>query len=194
MNRIELVVDKIRWYFLSKRFGETNGYVRMGKDITIQHPECIYLGKRVGVGKNTYFLPCTKYAGVEYKPVIKIGDGTWIGIRNSFACIDRVEIGRNVLFAGYVHITDHSHGYEDISSPIMSQPLISKGPVIIEDDCWLGFSCEILSGVHIGKHSIVAARSVVTKDVPPYSIVAGNPARVVKQYNFDTKIWEKVKK
>ena len=59
--------------------------------------------------------------------------------------------------------------------PISKQPLISKGPVIIEDECWLGFSCEILSGVHIGRHSIIAARTVVTKDVPPYSIVAGNP-------------------
>ena len=76
--------------------------------------------------------------------------------------------------------------------PIKKQQLISKGPVIIEDDCWLGFETEILSGVHIGKHSIVAARAVVTKNVPPYSIVAGNPARVIKQYNFETKQWEKI--
>lgn len=93
-----------------------------------------------------------------------------------------------------MHITDHSHGYEDVTSPILPQKLISKGPVIIEDDCWLGFNCEVLSGVHIGKHSIVAARAVVTKDIPPYSIVAGNPARVIKQYNFETKLWEKIKK
>lgn len=98
-----------------------------------------------------------------------------------------------MLFAGYVHVTDHSHGYEDINKPISEQPLISKGPIVIEDDCWLGFSCEILSGVHIGRHSIVAARAVVTKDVPPYSIVAGNPARIVKQYNFETNKWEKFK-
>lgn len=78
--------------------------------------------------------------------------------------------------------------------PIAPQPLISKGPIIIDDDCWLGFGSEILSGVHIGKHSIVAARAVVTKDVPPYTIVAGNPAKIVKQYNFDTKQWEKVQK
>lgn len=58
----------------------------------------------------------------------------------------------------------------------------------------MGFNCEVLSGVHIGKHSIVAARAVVTKDIPPYSIVAGNPARVIKQYNFETKLWEKIKK
>lgn len=162
--------------------------------MTLQHPECLFFGDNVGVGKYTYFLPCTEFAGIKYHPRITIGDGTWIGIRNSFAAIHGITIGNNVLFAGYVHITDHSHGYEDPDAPIKKQPLISKGPVVIEDDCWLGFSCEILSGVHIGKHSIVAARAVVTKDVPPYTIVAGNPARPVKQYNFETKKWEKVKK
>lgn len=178
--------------FWSNRFGHVKGYVSIGEDVTFQNPKSLHFGCNIGIGKSTYFLPCTQYGGVKYNPTIKIGDGCSIGIRNSFACIDRIEIGNNVLFAGYVHITDHSHGYEDVTRPIKPQRLISKGPVIIEDDCWLGFSCEILSGVHIGKHSIVAARAVVTKDVPPYSIVAGNPAKVIKQYNSETKKWERV--
>lgn len=183
----------IKWRFISKRFGSVVGYVNIGKDVTFQHPECLHFGKGIGIGKYSYFLPCTEFAGVKYTPKIIIGDGTWIGIRNSFASIDRVEIGKNVLFAGYVHITDHSHGYENINEPIKRQKLITKGPVVIEDDCWLGFGCEVLSGVHIGRHSIVAARAVVTHDVPPYCIVAGNPARVIKKYNFESKQWESVK-
>lgn len=155
--------------------------------ITLKNPQCIHFGKNVGIGKYTYFLPCTSYNGVTYSPTIIIGDNCWIGIRNSFAAIERIEIGKNVLFAGYVHITDHSHGYEDITQPILKQKLISKGPVVIEDDCWIGFGSEILSGVHIGKHSIIAAHAVVTKNVPAYSIAAGNPARIVKKYNFETK-------
>lgn len=189
-----LLSQRLRWLYWSKKIGSSNGFVKMGKNITIHYPECLHLGKGVGIGKYAYFLPCPKYANINYNPQIIIGDGSWIGIRNSFACIDRIEVGKNVLFAGYVHITDHSHGYEDIDTPIREQKLISKGPVIIEDQCWLGFGCEILSGVHIGKHSIVAARAVVTKDVPPYCIVAGNPARVVKNYNFETKRWERVGK
>lgn len=165
-----------------------------GKQVLIQNPQCMFLGNDISIGNYTYFLPCTNYAGRNYSPKIVIGDGTWIGVRNSFAAINGITIGRNVLFAGYVHVTDHSHGYEDVNTPVSLQPLISKGPVIIEDECWLGFGSEILSGVHIGKHSIVAARAVVTKNVPPYSIVAGNPARIVKQYNAEKKIWEKVKK
>lgn len=162
--------------------------------VIFNNPRCIHIGSHVGIGADTFFGPVTMENGIAYNPKIIIGDGTWVGKHCSMAAIDRVEIGKNVLFAGYVHITDHSHGYEDITKPINPQPLISKGPVVIEDDCWLGFSSEILSGVHIGKHSVVAARAVVTKDVPPYSIVAGNPARIVKQYNFDTHKWESVKK
>lgn len=191
IKRISKYIARIKWHFTSNKFGSTNGMVRLQKGITFQHPECIHFGRRICVGKYSYFLPCTYYAGIKYDPKIIIGDGCWIGIRNSFACVNEIRIGKNVLFAGYVHITDHSHGYEDVNVPVKNQKLITKGPVVIEDNCWLGFGAEILSGVHIGKHSIVAARAVVTKSVPPYSIVAGNPARIVKQYNFETNKWEK---
>jgi len=192
------LIDKIRiycrWIRWSGKFGSTKGKVTIGKDVTFQNPDTLHFGKGVTIGKNSYFLPLKKFAGKEYSPKITIGDGCWIGIRNSFACIDSIEIGNDVLFAGYVHITDHSHGFEDIDKPVMNQPLTSKGGIVVEDQCWLGFGCEILSGVHIGKHSVVAARAVVTKDVPPYSVVAGNPARVIKQYDFETKGWVPVVK
>ena len=193
MAIIEKLKYYLRWKYWSRQFGSCKGYVSIGENVTFQTPGAIHFGQGVGIGKYSYFLPLKHFAGKDYNPIISIGDGCWIGTRNSFAAIDRIEIGNDVLFAGYVHITDHSHGYEDINIPMHKQPLISKGPVIIEDQCWLGFGCEILSGVHIGKHSIVAARAVVTKDIPAYCIVAGNPARIVKKYNFETKQWERVK-
>lgn len=184
--------NKLRYYKLRKKIGGYNDNFTISGGVTIINPLCIYIGKNVGIGENTYIGPFVEYAGIPYNPKIIIGDGTWVGKNCSIAAINKVQIGKHVLFAGHVHISDHSHGYEDISRPIGPQPLISKGPVIIEDDCWLGFSSEILSGVHIGQHSIVAARAVVTKDVPPYSIVAGNPARIVKRYNPETARWEKI--
>lgn len=183
---------KIRRLYYSVELAELGDNVKIGKQVRFDHPDCIYIGSNVSIGNYTYFLPCTDYANIKYFPKIKIGNGTKIGIRNSFAAIHGITIGKDVLFAGYVHLTDHSHGFEDISKPITPQQLISKGEIVIEDNCWLGFSCEILSGVHIGKHSIVAARAVVTKDVPPYSIVAGNPAKIIKKYNFNSKKWEKI--
>lgn len=191
-NLIKRIRTAIRSHRLKHKVGSYDTRFNIMGDITITHPECIHLGKNVGIGGNTYLGPVTRYAGISYNPKIIIGEGTWVGKNCSIAAVDKVEIGKHVLFAGHVHITDHSHGYEDINVPITPQPLISKGPVIIEDDCWLGFSCEILSGVHIGKHCIVAARAVVTKDAPPYSIVAGNPARIVKRYNHETKQWERI--
>lgn len=192
-SKIENLTTRLLSFLFKIKVKDCGKSIIVGRNITITSPQCIHIGNYVSIGKYTYFLPCVYYAGTNYSPSITIGDGCHIGIRNSFACIDGITIGKNVLFAGYVHITDHSHGYEDVSQPITPQPLFSKGPVVIEDDCWLGFGCEILSGVHIGKHCIVAARAVVTKDVPPYSIVAGNPARIVKQYNFNTQQWEKFK-
>ena len=182
-----------RYLFWRRKFGQIVGFVKLGKNLTITHPECIYLDRVKGVGDNTYLGPVVESVGVKYNPIIEIGKGTWVGKNCSIAAVNRVTIGKDVLFAGHVHITDHSHGYELIDVPVSKQQLISKGPIIIEDQCWLGFSCEVLSGVHIGRHSVVAARAVVTKDVPPYSIVAGNPARIIKQYNEKTKQWEKVK-
>lgn len=192
MHLLQKIVLRLRSLYWSRKFAETKGLVRISDHVFIQNPDTIHMGGGINIGKYTYFAPLKRFRGQEYHPSIIIGDNCWIGIRNSFAAIDRIEIGKDVLFAGYVHITDHSHGYEDINTPISQQKLISKGPVIIEDQCWLGFGCEILSGVHIGRHSVVAARAVVTKDVPPYCVVAGNPAKIVKKYNFETAKWERV--
>lgn len=190
-NYYKKIANYLRWRYWKNKLGTVKSRIAIGNHVTFQAPSHLHFGKGISIGDYTYFLPCTRFAGVSYNPQIIVGDNCWIGKRNSFAAINKVQIGNNVLFAGYVHITDHSHGYEDINLPVMKQKLISKGPVIIEDDCWLGFGCEVLSGVHIGKHCIVAARAVVTKDVPSYSIVAGNPARIVKRWDFETKKWEK---
>jgi len=190
---IQRIKNKLRYWFTKHKLGSHDGIFYIQSGVTINNPKHVHIGNGVGIGENALFLPVTQYIGHNYNPIIIIGEKTWIGKGCSIAAINRVEIGKHVLFAGQVHITDHSHGYEDISLPIPQQRLTTKGPVVIEDDCWLGYSCEILSGVHIGKHSVVAARAVVTKDVPPYSIVAGNPARIVKQYNFNTHQWEPIK-
>ena len=83
------------------------------------------------------------------------------------------------------------HGYEDIEKPPASQKT-TQSEIIVENDVWLGANCVIVAGVTIGKHSVVAAGSIVTKNVPPFSVVAGNPAKIIKQYNKETLKWEKV--
>ena len=87
------------------------------------------------------------------------------------------------MFAGHVHITDHSHGFEDIERPVAPQALITKGPVVIEDDCFIGAGSIILKGVHIGARTIIGAGSVVTKDIPADVTAGGNPCKVMKVIN-----------
>ncbi len=192
MDIIDRLKFRFRWFYWAGRFGSSKSFVKIGRNITMLNTKCIHIGNISGIGDNSYLGPITQYSGVSYSPKIEIGDGTWIGKNCSIASIQAVIIGKDVLFAGHVHITDHSHGYEEIQTPISKQKLISKGPVVIGDQCWLGYSCEILSGVHVGRHSIVAARAVVTRDVPPFCVVAGNPAKIVKRYDFEQNVWVKV--
>ncbi|HOS48221.1 MAG TPA: acyltransferase [Bacteroidia bacterium] len=120
---------------------------------------------------------------------VKIGNGVRVGLSN--VIIGPVEIGNNIIIAQHVVMSGLNHGYEEINVPIRLQPCTTS-KIIIEDDCWIGANAVITAGVKIGKHSIVAAGSVITKDVPPYSIVGGNPAKLLKQYNPNSQSWEKV--
>lgn len=120
---------------------------------------------------------------------VLIGDNTRIGLSNTL--IGPVSIGNDVRLAQNVVLSGLNHNYDAIDSPIHAQGVSTK-PIIIEDESWIGANVVIVPGVTVGRHAIVAAGSVVTKNVPSYSVVAGNPARVLKQYNFQTKSWEKI--
>jgi len=117
-----------------------------------------------------------------------IGERTRIGLGNTI--IGPVKIGNDIMFAQNIVVSGLNHGYEDIHTPISVQPTKTK-LITIEDECWIAANSVIAAGVTIGKHSVVAAGSVVVKNVEPFTIVAGNPAKVVKQYNEQTKQWEK---
>lgn len=121
-------------------------------------------------------------------PVI-IGDRTKIGLSNTI--IGPVTIGNDIRLAQNITLSGLNHNYEDISLPIHEQG-VSTSPIVIEDETWIGANVVVLAGVTIGKHSVVAAGSIVTKNIPTYSVAVGNPARVVKKYNPETKAWEKV--
>lgn len=116
-------------------------------------------------------------------PIISIGERCNIGEFCHISAINSITMGNNVLTGRWVTITDNSHGLTDITSlliPPLKRKLISKGPIIIGDDVWIGDKATILPNVHIGKGAVIAANSTVTKDVPAYSVVAGNPAKIIK--------------
>lgn len=107
-----------------------------------------------------------------------IGDHTRIGLHNTI--IGPVTIGSHVNLAQGITVTALNHNFSDLDKRIDEQG-ISTNPVTIGDDIWIGANAVILPGVNIGHHSVVAAGAVVTKDVPPHTLVAGVPAKVIKQ-------------
>jgi len=120
---------------------------------------------------------------------VNIGDHTTVGLGN--VVIGPATIGNYVILAQNIVISGLNHGYKDVSMPISLQKC-TTAEIVIEDETWIGANSVITAGVHIGKHAIVAAGSVVTKNVPAYCIVAGNPAKMIKKYNEVTKDWERV--
>lgn len=157
-------------------------------DATIVGDGELKIGEKVVIHNNCSF--CFNPIGGN-KPEIILGYGVNIGKYNDFGCSEKIIFEDYVITAPFVHITDRNHCYEDVGEPIMHQPTSVKGPVKIGAGSWLGFGVQIMSGVTIGKQCVVAAGSIVTKDIPDYSVVAGNPARVVKQYNIFTGKWER---
>lgn len=121
-------------------------------------------------------------------PVI-IGDRVFIGLGN--VIIGPVEIGSDTILAQHIVISGLNHNYEDVTRPISAQGVSTK-KIVVGENCWIGANVVVTAGVTIGKHCVIAAGAVVTRDVPPYSIAVGNPARVVKQFNFETGNWERV--
>lgn len=120
---------------------------------------------------------------------VYIGDYSLVGMSN--VLIGPVHIGRNVIMAQNIVASGLNHTYTDIDLPIHAQK-VTTGKITIEDDCWIAANVVITAGVTIGKHSVVAGGSVVTKDIPPYSVAAGNPAKVIKRYNAASGEWERV--
>lgn len=120
---------------------------------------------------------------------VRIGDHSRVGIGS--VVIGPVTIGSQVIIAQHVVMSGLNHSYEDIRVPIRQQPVTCR-PVVIDDECWIGANVVITAGVHIGRHAVVAAGSVVTKDVPAYSVVAGNPARLLKAYDEVSQQWLRV--
>ena len=120
---------------------------------------------------------------------IIIGDRTRIGLGNTV--IGPVLIGNDVNLAQNIVLSGLNHNYKDISQTIKAQG-VSTSTICIEDDVWIGANSAVLAGVVIGRHSVIGAGSVVTRDIPPYSVALGNPAKVIRMYDPKTGEWVKI--
>jgi acetyltransferase-like isoleucine patch superfamily enzyme len=153
----------------------------------ISNPACIAIGRDVHILELAWLAAYPQDG--QPPPRLEIGDGTRIGRSAHIRCAGRVVIGPDVLTADHIYIADTHHGYEDPSRPIIDQPMAPAQPVRIERGAFLGIRAVVLQGVTIGENAYVGAGAVVTEDVPPRSVVVGNPARVVSQFDDEQRAW-----
>lgn len=128
-------------------------------------------------------LTLTSWQNDEYPADIVIGSHCSFGAYNHITSYNHISIGDHCLTGKWVTITDNSHGHTDFASlhtPPNSRSIVSKGPVVIGRNVWIGDKATILPGVTIGDGAVIAANAVVTHDVPAYSVVGGNPSKIIK--------------
>jgi acetyltransferase-like isoleucine patch superfamily enzyme len=154
----------------------------MWKPTTIFNEQYISIGEDTLIGPGVA-LSAGMVPGQECitNPVVSIGDRCLIGKGSGIVGHFSITIGNDVWTGHHVYITDQNHGYEDVSVPISRQSQPERA-VIIGDGSWLGHGSIILPGVTIGEHVVIGANSVVTKNIPPFSVAVGSPARVIRKF------------
>jgi acetyltransferase-like isoleucine patch superfamily enzyme len=189
----------LRGFYYRFFFKRCNGLLFVGKRCKIKHCHKIMAGKTITIGDNVEInalckegillgnnVSIQRNTIIECTGVIRnLGEGLVIGnnvgiAQNCFIQVrGKVVIGSDIMFGPGVSIFSEDHGFADIVSPMITQQEIRKD-VVIEDDVWIGTRAVILGGVTIGKGSIIAAGCIVRSSVPPYSVVAGVPGKVIK--------------
>jgi acetyltransferase-like isoleucine patch superfamily enzyme len=159
----------------------------IGPNSRLAHPNFISGAKYMTIGKDFASGPglrmeCIEdFRGQKFSPELVIGGNVIFNYYCHVGVINKITLGNNVLIGSHVLITDHSHGVlERTDVPFVDRRLESKGEVIIGDNVWIGENACIMPGVRIGAGSIIGANSVVTHDVPPYSLCVGVPAKIIR--------------
>ena len=156
------------------------------KTLKIDNPKLISIGSKTYIGNQSWLMGVNSNGHIS----LKIGDRVQIGHFAHIVAMENVDIENEVLLADKVFISDCTHNYENISKPVLGQSVRLLKHVIIGEGTWLGENV-CVCGASIGKHCVIGANSVVTQDIPDYSVAVGSPAKVIKKYDFKKSEWIK---
>jgi len=182
-RRVIGITDRLYTLWISNNLNKIGTSSSIGKDCFLVGGKYIEIGEHTNIERHGVITCWDTYQGEKFSPSIKIGNNCSIGEYCHITSINSIIIGNGILTGRRITITDNSHGAslpEEMEIPPDKRKLHSKGPVIIEDNVWIGDKASIMAGVHIGKGAIIAANAVVTKDVSAYAVVGGIPAKVIK--------------
>ena len=193
MNKLIYAVRYL-YYRIFYGFYHLGWPVGFGKGVYLRNSKNISLGNGVLLVGSSIISVADEHAEYDsVKPQLKLEDNVRVNMFTMISAVKSVHIKKNVNIGQFCFIGDHDHGYKDVTKPIKDQGLTNVKPVVINEDTWIANKVTVVSGVTIGKHCVIGANSVVTKDIPDYCVAVGAPAKVIKKYNFKTKRWEKVK-
>lgn len=189
-------IYKFLFHRKRKRFIET--YCRnCASNLQLREFEYIHPSDELFIGENSRLLCWSAYDSIQppqqLYPNLRIGKNFHATRNLTIQCAGNITIGDNVLVASDVFIINYNHGLSPLTASYLENKL-DVSEIVIGNGVWLGNNVVVLPGVHIGEKAIIGAGSVVTRDVPPYSIAVGNPAKVIKKYNNITQQWENIDK
>lgn len=192
---------KIVRHFRCKRFfqqypnisrGCCLGSDGLGKSCSLEGGPNLYIGSNTYIGDGSELLVYQSHFATPLNAKLEIGKHVRMTARCRITCAGNISIGDDALIAPDVFITDHNHGMNPEAEGGYSPQDITVEDVCIGKGVWLGQRVCVLPGVTIGEHSIIGANSVVTHDIPPFSIAVGASARVVKKWDHENKCWYRV--
>lgn len=177
-------IKEIYSFFMRLHFSSCHKSVLFEKVGLIVGGKNIIIGANSNFQRGLYLTAWDSYRHQHFSPQIIVGDNCAIGAYNHITCINKIILGDGLLTGKWVTITDNSHGSTDtefLQDLPSSRELYSKGPVIIGKNVWIGDKATLLAGIKVGDGAVVGANSVVTKDVPEFTVVAGNPAKIIRK-------------
>lgn len=177
MRRIARIISTVLYFGLARHLPPSFGPLDFfGLSNRCRVTLCRFIFKQIS--KKIFIV--NQGVGFGYGYNIQIGDYSAIGVNTSLDGTGGIVTGNNVMIASGVLILTANHKHDDMTRPMMWQG-VESAPVIIEDDVWIGIRAIILPGVRVGRSSVIGAGAVVANNVPPFSIVVGNPAKVVRK-------------
>ena len=192
INNLQRIVRKTKqfvfWFFYKNKFQFLSKSVLFNTPFRIDGRDRIFIDDNTSFQSGIWLYCC----GVDnINANLSIGKGSVFGYNNHITCVRSVSIGSFVLTANNVYISDNIHAYEDITKPVIQQPVKFKKAVSIGDGAWIGENVSII-GANVGRNSVVGANSVVTVDIPDYSVAVGIPAKIIKRFIPEKNKWVKV--